>query len=820
MPWGAPAFGGAVLWVNSPDTPLDADKLNLSESEEAAYAVQVGQSVVNYFDAPSPNPVLRTPTGVADQDLLVRSGSTWARLAVGPRGTQMIVRQDGTLSYVEPMGVNARAWGVSPLASSSANLTNLQAAITQATANSGAGDGVTPAAKVELPAGKIVVNGPLLVKFALHFYGTGGMTTTIQADDYGDKTTARTNYTAGGRSTFPAILKWDGGDVWAHGVHVVGINFDTNGIEGLSATWFQSPGEHSWFHDLACSNTAPVPRTLTDAQIVGNNKTVTFAASTFTEDDVNALVTDRPDGDHTQAGPTIPAFTKIDLVNYANPGYQPQATDTATSITLSKAATGAANPSSFTVKQPTDAFVFEGGFTPALLGQFQGVTNSGALLRLKGVVGTCQIAQLSGDDNLGGMLRISRDAAGAADPAHIIVHQIKAESDQYNPNWQAAHDPVILVDRCSFLNLTIEHGNFTGGQFARDVLRIDQEWSSWPQQFGGVSAELDIEGANPDNVQFTNLVHDSTSGEVIEAIPESFVQAGRGRGFFAKILWNKDLLIGGGGRVPALEPWVAGGVYYTQPVWNNCSAIATSAEGSAIPFAGGIVWYNGANLLNDSMSWLDDLAAGTYDLGLAGARQAGNGIITVDFGVKIVPTPPAPGGNVSSVAGTGPPAGFYFVQYAYVTANGETVPGPSTQINMDGAHSMQIASPVWPDVTPLGNPIIGWYAYVTAAGGGPFYRQQAAGAPTPLLTDYLITGAVATTGAAPATKDTSGVWSTVGTWDQYAAAGDITFQQFSGIVVPPHSGPVQLRFTVTGQNAANTTGYSMNISARHWQRTS
>lgn len=94
MPWGAPGFGGAVLWVNDPSTPLDAEELNLSENEEAAYAAQVGQSVVDYFEASFPrvNPVHKysaDPTGA--RDATSAFASAYADGAVDiPPGTYLI----------------------------------------------------------------------------------------------------------------------------------------------------------------------------------------------------------------------------------------------------------------------------------------------------------------------------------------------------------------------------------------------------------------------------------------------------------------------------------------------------------------------------------------------------------------------------------------------------------------------------------------------------------------------------------------------------------------------------------------------------------
>jgi len=47
-----------------------------------------------------------------DQAILVRSGGSWAALAKGAAGEQLIVRSDGTLAWVKPTAIKAAAWGV------------------------------------------------------------------------------------------------------------------------------------------------------------------------------------------------------------------------------------------------------------------------------------------------------------------------------------------------------------------------------------------------------------------------------------------------------------------------------------------------------------------------------------------------------------------------------------------------------------------------------------------------------------------------------------------------------------------------------------
>ena len=71
-----------------------------------------GQSVTwdDRADRFVPANVLSAPTG-ADGDLLVRSGTRWAALAIGGQQQELVVRSDGTIGWVDTPVLNLAAWG-------------------------------------------------------------------------------------------------------------------------------------------------------------------------------------------------------------------------------------------------------------------------------------------------------------------------------------------------------------------------------------------------------------------------------------------------------------------------------------------------------------------------------------------------------------------------------------------------------------------------------------------------------------------------------------------------------------------------------------
>lgn len=97
-------------------------------------------------------------------------------------------------------------------------------------------------------------------------------------------------------------------------------------------------------------------------------------------------------------------------------------------------------------------------------------------------------------------------------------------------------------------------------------------------------------------------------------------------------------------------------------------------------------------------------------------------------------------------------AGTYQVEVTWVTASGETTPGPSFSIITTGTTStITVTSP------PATTGATGWYAYVTQLGGTTFTRQQASGSPTAIGTNLTLTAPPTSSGAAPPTSNTSGL---------------------------------------------------------------
>lgn len=145
--------------------------------------------------------------------------------------------------------------------------------------------------------------------------------------------------------------------------------------------------------------------------------------------------------------------------------------------------------------------------------------------------------------------------------------------------------------------------------------------------------------------------------------------------------------------------------------------------------------------------FLDDYCAGDGQLAL----------ITVTSGSAVINTTPlaAPAAPALTPAPTGGTlaAGTYRVIATLVNRWGETVGSASAGVTTTGSTSViTVASPA---VTTATGNATGWYAYVTAAGGSTYFRQQAAGSPMPLGAAFVLTAAPATAGANPPVSDTS-----------------------------------------------------------------
>src|SRR5947209_5686381 len=111
MPWVPDPFTGGVVWKDLPDTSsaLDAANLNQVENAEAAYAVHLSQSVVNYFEGGNSASVPAV-SGAQPQDLIVRQSGSWVRFAVGVTDQVLKVRSDGTMAWVTLPAISAAAW--------------------------------------------------------------------------------------------------------------------------------------------------------------------------------------------------------------------------------------------------------------------------------------------------------------------------------------------------------------------------------------------------------------------------------------------------------------------------------------------------------------------------------------------------------------------------------------------------------------------------------------------------------------------------------------------------------------------------------------
>ena len=115
-------------------------------------------------------------------------------------------------------------------------------------------------------------------------------------------------------------------------------------------------------------------------------------------------------------------------------------------------------------------------------------------------------------------------------------------------------------------------------------------------------------------------------------------------------------------------------------------------------------------------------------------------------------TPPAPTVSNATTGGT-VAAGTYGVEVTLVTESGETPASPaSSTVTTTGTSTITITAPA-----AQGN-AIGWYAYVTQAGGATYTRQQTAGSPTGLGSNLTLTAPPTNTGAvAPTGNSTTDV---------------------------------------------------------------
>ncbi len=149
------------------------------------------------------------------------------------------------------------------------------------------------------------------------------------------------------------------------------------------------------------------------------------------------------------------------------------------------------------------------------------------------------------------------------------------------------------------------------------------------------------------------------------------------------------------------------------------------------------------------------IAGGYYAVG--GTNSVGNTIIDLNAAVPL--PPPAVPRLVASSSGGSWTAQTAWVLLTYVNNNGETVGSALSSIAVPANGTLTIDSPA-----PEGSGSVaatGWYAYVGVGSQPPastaMYRQQAAGSPTPIGTNLILTANPTTTGANPPTSNTAAV---------------------------------------------------------------
>ena len=126
-----------------------------------------------------------------------------------------------------------------------------------------------------------------------------------------------------------------------------------------------------------------------------------------------------------------------------------------------------------------------------------------------------------------------------------------------------------------------------------------------------------------------------------------------------------------------------------------------------------------------------------------GGGCALTGVTTPVLGVPAAP--PAVAGTGGTVA-----VGTYKVEVTYVNGSGETTASSSTTVVTAGTHRTITISPPAAE----GN-ATGWYAYVTQASGSVYTRQQAAGSPTAIGSNLVLTTTPTLTGANPPATNTA-----------------------------------------------------------------
>lgn len=184
---------------------------------------------------------------------------------------------------------------------------------------------------------------------------------------------------------------------------------------------------------------------------------------------------------------------------------------------------------------------------------------------------------------------------------------------------------------------------------------------------------------------------------------------------------------------------------------------ATYTSGGTIT-GGHLLYYSGPDTVSPATG------PGQPFAGVAAHHAQPGGLITVLMGAGVVhetdvaATPAAPAAPVPATAATGGTVadGIYKAAVTYVMPTGESAPSAQGQVTAAGGGTSTLTIPS-PSNTPPVAGALGWYAYVSQAGGSTLTRQQAAGSPTALGTGLTLTAPPTSGGAAPPGAGGTGV---------------------------------------------------------------
>ena len=142
-----------------------------------------------------------------------------------------------------------------------------------------------------------------------------------------------------------------------------------------------------------------------------------------------------------------------------------------------------------------------------------------------------------------------------------------------------------------------------------------------------------------------------------------------------------------------------------------------------------------------------------YSAGLVSAAvdlHYGGTCINEVVTTPVLSPPAAPVVTQSVVLGHTVATGTYGIEVTYVNGAGETEASLATSVAVSFPDNTLTISPPAAE-----GDATGWYAYVTQAGGSVYTRQQAAGAPTPLGSNLVLTAPPTLTGVTPPTVNTA-----------------------------------------------------------------